>query len=137
MKWREWIRRYFSLASFLALINGVPKGHFRCSTGLRQGDLLYPLLFLLVAGVLGGLLSRAMEVNMFKGFLVRRGELVVSQLQFVDDTIISQHQIRLLRCMFRCFEAVFGLCLNLAKSSLIAIGEVPNLDQLVTDLECM
>lgn len=35
VKWRAWMRRCFSLASFSVLINGVPKGHFRCSRGLR------------------------------------------------------------------------------------------------------
>lgn len=38
--------------------------------------------------------------------------------------------------MFRCFEVVFGLRLNLGKSSLIAMGEVLNLDMLAADLEC-
>lgn len=51
------------------MVNGVPKGHFGCSRGLRQGDPLSPLLFLMVAGVLGGLLRKAAEVGMFEGFL--------------------------------------------------------------------
>lgn len=48
----------------------------------------------------------------------------------------SQRQVRLLRCVFHCFEAVSGLRLNLGKTCLITIGEVPNLDQLASDLEC-
>lgn len=39
------------------------------------------------------------------------------------------------QCVFCCFEVVFGLRLNLGKSSLITIGEVPNLEQLVADLD--
>lgn len=42
----------------------------------------------------------------------------------------------MLRCVLHCFEVVLGLRLNLGKSTLFAIGEVPNLDQLATDVEC-
>lgn len=73
-------------------------------------------------------------------FGVGWGEVMVSHLQFADDTIIfcdnSQRQIKLLKCVFQCFEVVSGLRLNSRKSSLIAIGEVSNLDQLTVDLEC-
>lgn len=40
----------------------------------------------------------------------------------------------MLKCMLRCFEVVSGLRLILDKRTLIAIGKVPNLDQLVADL---
>lgn len=90
-----------------------------------------------MSSVLGDLLGRAADARMFKGFCLGQGEVMVSHLQFVDDTIIfydnSQRQIRLLRCVVRCFEVVSGLRLNLGKSSLIAIGEVPNLDKLAAD----
>lgn len=67
------------------LLNGVPKGHFGCNRGIRQGDPLSPLLFLLVAGVLGCMLERTATVGMFEGFSPRNGGLVVSHLQFADD----------------------------------------------------
>lgn len=38
--------------------------------------------------------------------------------------------------MFKCFEALSSLRLNLGKITLIAVGEVLNLDMLVADLEC-
>lgn len=129
-----------SLTSSSVLVNRVPFGNFSCSKGLHQGDPLSLLLFLLVAGVLGGLLGKVVGLGMYEGFSLGNGDIMVSYLQFADNTIIfcdnSQRQIRLLRCVIRCFETVSSLKLNLAKSSLIAIGEVPNLDQLAVDLGC-
>lgn len=126
--------------SFSVLVNGVPKGHFGCSRGIRQGDPISPLIFLLVVGVLGGLLGKVAEVGMFEGFSPGGWDLMISHLQFADDTIIfcnnSQRQIRLLRCVIRCFEAVSGLCINLAKSFIFVVGDVPNIDDLVMDLGC-
>lgn len=56
------MRKCIGLVSFSVLINGIPKGHFRCSRGIHHGDPLSPLLFFLVAGVLGGLIGKAVEV---------------------------------------------------------------------------
>lgn len=138
--WREWIWKCVSLTSFSVLVNGVSFGNFGCSKGLHQGDPLSLLLFLLVAGVLGGLHGKAAGLGMFEGFSPGGEDIMVSHLQFADETITfcdnSQCQIRLLKCIQRCFEAVSGLKLNLAKSSLIAIGYVLNLDLLATDLGC-
>lgn len=122
------------------MVNGVPKGHCGCSRGLHQGDPISPLFFIMVVGVLGGLLGKPAEVGMFEGFSPGEGDVLVSHLQFADNTIIfcdnSQRQIRMLRCVLRCFEVVLGIHLNLGKSSLVAVGEVTNLDQLAADLGC-
>lgn len=122
------------------MINGVPVGYFGSSHGLRQGDPISLLLFLLVVEVLGAMLAKAVSVGMLEGFSVGSGQLSVSHLQFANDTLIlcsnSQRQIRFLRCILRCFEGVPGLKVNLAKSALIGVGEVPNLDMLAADLGC-
>lgn len=58
--------------------------------------------------------------------------VVVSHLQFANDTIIFcdnfQRQIMMLQFVLKCFEVVLGLHLNLAKSTLIVVRVVPNLD---------
>lgn len=64
----------------------------------------------------------------------------MSHLQFADDTLIMcsdfYRQIWLLRCVLRCFEAISGLKVNFAKSFLIMVDEVTNIDMLTTELGC-
>ena len=72
--------------------------------------------------------------------------LSVSHLLFADDTLIlcganEEHLINL-RCLFlcfeailliqkkKCFEAIFGLKINLPKSEIVPIGEVEDIDGL-------
>jgi hypothetical protein len=64
----------------------------------------------------------------------------VSHLLFADDTLIfcgtDSDQIRYLRCVSLCLEAVSGLRTNLGKSELVLIGDVMHLETLVTILGC-
>ena len=57
-KWRRWIFFCISIVCFSILINGSPCGFFESSRGLRQGDPLSPLLFVLVMEALGRILDK-------------------------------------------------------------------------------
>ena len=50
-RWIAWIRHRISSVSFAVLINGSPSQFFSASRGLRQGDPISSLLFLLVTEV--------------------------------------------------------------------------------------
>jgi len=127
-KLRDWIRFCISTVRFSILVNGTPSGFFTSSRGLRQGDLLSPLLFVVVmeAGfAVGPRESKAIEVN---------------HLLFADDTLIfcgaQEEQIRHLRCIFLFFEAASGLRINLGKSKIVPIGEVEDVEGLAQLLGC-
>lgn len=48
----------------------------------------------------------------------------------------SQMQIRLLRCVLRCFEVVSGLKVNFSKTIMEGVSEIVNLDMLAADMGC-
>lgn len=78
----------FNSASFSVLVNGTPSRIFEASRGLRQGDPLSPLLFLLVVETLGAMISKASEGDFIEGFRVGREEVIVSHLPYADNTLI-------------------------------------------------
>lgn len=74
--------------SMSILVNGSPTKEVNIQGGLKQGGLLAPFLFLLVAEGFSGLLRNAVSLNLFEGFEFRNNNLVVSHLQYVDDTFL-------------------------------------------------
>jgi hypothetical protein len=65
--------------------------------------------------------------------------LFVSHLLFTDDTRIlcgiASDNLRYLGCVL-CFEVVSGLKINLAKSKLVLVGDVPTVNALALILGC-
>ena len=91
VKWRGWIKACVTSVCFSVLVNGSPEGFFGSSCGLRQGDPLSPLLFLLIMEVLSRLLKKSEECNLIRGFQVGSVNSVglrISHLLFADDTIL-------------------------------------------------
>ena len=91
LKWREWIKACISTVHFSILVNGSLAGFFGSSRGLRQGDPLSPLLFLLVMEVLSRILKKTKNSSLLCGFHVgpvNSIRVCISHLLFVDDTIL-------------------------------------------------
>ncbi|RVW29925.1 LINE-1 retrotransposable element ORF2 protein [Vitis vinifera] len=142
-RWMKWIWWCISTASFSILVNGVPAGYFSNSRGLRQGDPLSPYLFVLGMEVLSAMLGRAVDGGFTSGCNIqgREGmEINVSHLLFADDTIIfcevRQDHITYLSWILVWFEAASGLRINLAKSEVIPVGEVEDIEMLAVELGC-
>ena len=108
--WREWIKACISIVRFSVLVNGSLAGFFGSSRGLRQGDPLSPLLFLLVMEVLSQILKKTEDSGLLCGFHVGPVNFIgvrISHLLVADDTILfcdaPRDQLLAIRLALSCF----------------------------------
>jgi hypothetical protein len=108
------------------LVNGSPSEVINIQRGLKQGDPLAPFLFLLVAEGFGGVMKRAVDLNRFRGFRVGNSDVVISHLQYADDTLcVGQATVEnlwVLKAVLRGFEMCSGLKVNFWKSRLMGVN---------------
>jgi hypothetical protein len=110
---------------------------------VSQGDPLSPSLFVLEIEAFSRMMNVTVKRELLTRFLMgsRHSEaLEVSHLLFVDDTFIfcepKVEQLRDLRCLLLCFEAVSELKINLLKSVIVPICEVEDVEGLSRILGC-
>lgn len=131
-----------SIASFAVLVNGGPSEFFNATRGLRQGDPLSHLLFIIVMKAFNGWLCKTIDLQLVKEVLAGRQNhcTEVSHLFFVDDTLIfCQPDVRNLlnlKYVLLCFQVVFDLKINLDKSKFVRIGGNKDAGMFANMLRC-
>jgi len=89
-----------------------------------------PFLFLLVADGFSSLMDNAVNQNLFKGFEMMKGGMIISHLQYVDDTLCigeaTINNLWTLKALLRGFKIVSGLKVNFHKSCLLGVNVSPN-----------
>ncbi|GKB94948.1 RNA-directed DNA polymerase, eukaryota [Tanacetum coccineum] len=85
-RWCSWIRGIFSYNMASILLNMSPIVEFPILSGLKQGDPLAPLLFILVMVSLHISISRAVNDGVFKGLHIN-DSTILSHLFYADDAI--------------------------------------------------
>lgn len=118
----HWIHWCLSTVSYSILLNGSPYGLFKPTRGLRQGDPLSPLLFILGSVVFSRLLFRAESQGCLHGIWIGRGVPASSHLLFADDLLIfckanSVDAEALSECL-TLYGGWLGQRLNIRKSSI-------------------
>ncbi|KAL2238318.1 UNVERIFIED_CONTAM: hypothetical protein Sindi_1023500 [Sesamum indicum] len=114
---------------FIVLVNGETIGFFKSSQGIRQGDSLFPALFILAAEAL----SRGLDVLFNENtsmFYHTNCEVKISHLSYADDVILfrnckEESLIKLIQFLGN-FEEFSGQKINHAKSVFIP-GKKTNL----------
>jgi hypothetical protein len=112
-----------ALRSPKVLMNGAPGNCICHARGLRVGDLLSPMLFVLVMEVLDSLFRKEDSWSLFQSLGLR--EMPFRTSLYADDmaTFISPclQDIRLTRGIRDTFQKASGLACNLSKSQLVPI----------------
>jgi hypothetical protein len=70
------------------LLNGTPGKQFKCRRGVRQGDPLSPLLFVLAADLLQSIVNQAFHINLLKNPLSCSFGQDYPIVQYANDTLI-------------------------------------------------
>nr|CAD39801.2 OSJNBa0071G03.15 [Oryza sativa Japonica Group]CAD40206.2 OSJNBa0019J05.4 [Oryza sativa Japonica Group] len=133
-KWLNWVQMVFSSASTAVLLNGVPGNSFTCKRGVRQGDPLSPLIYVLGAELLQRIVNRAFNLGLISKPINANDGSGFPIIQYADDTLIllktSQKEIFCFKALLNMFALSTGLKVNYAKSSLYPL----NLSEEKTDL---
>ncbi|WOL11148.1 hypothetical protein Cni_G19909 [Canna indica] len=111
-KWISWISNLLNSSSSAVLINGSASRTFSHKRGLRQGNLISPLIFNLVADTLSRLISRAVQRDLVQGVLKDYLPEAISHVLFADDLIM------ICKADAACFEHI-KLLLNASRCHLV------------------
>ena len=68
VRWCRWVHTCISIVQFSVLVNGSPADIFGSSRGLRQGDSLSPMLFLVMMEVFNKMMKRVEGAGLLRGF---------------------------------------------------------------------
>ncbi len=121
-RWISLIMECISIVSYSLLINGEPTGHITPTRGLRQGDAIYPYLFLLCAEGLNGLIKKASSKGEIHGVSLCPKGPKITNLFFADDSLLfcraSLFKCQKIQEILVIYEKASGQQLNRAKTTL-------------------
>jgi len=87
--WQKWIMKCVTTTSASVLVNIGPVDEFKFQRELHQGDLISPILYLLVVKGINVLMNSAMEVGLFTSYSFGCSyNISVSHLQLTNDNLL-------------------------------------------------
>lgn len=122
-------------------MNGVPGKHFKCIRGVRQGDPLSSLLFVLGADLLQSVINEAAHNNVLHHPLGPGVGGDYHIIHYADDTLIVMPadalELASLKEVLATFATSTGLKVNYNKSFIVSINvDQKKLQDLANTLGC-
>jgi hypothetical protein len=138
-KWLNWIHLLNTSAKTAIFMNGIPGPWIPIKRGLRQGDPLSPLIFLIIVDILQQTIQHFSREGRLKHPIV--SNLACPVIQYADDTLIlfqgCPDQARLIKEILEAYSIMTGLKINYDKSTFIPINLDSNEETLISNiLEC-
>ncbi|CAL1367235.1 unnamed protein product [Linum trigynum] len=120
--WCGWVQACISTVKFRLLFNGAPSTDFTPSRGIRQGDPLSPLLFILMSNSLSFMIEKAAQRQFIKGIKLNRECPILTHCLFADDTVIfgeaSVREADNILSIIHDYGSITGQEVNREKSSM-------------------
>jgi hypothetical protein len=147
-RWVQWIMACVTTVRYSVKFNGTLLEAFSPTRGLRQGDSLFPFLFLFVTDGLSTLLQKEVEDGGISPLKVCCNAHGISHLLFADDTMMffraNETQASRVKQVINEFELGTGKLLNPSKCSImfspscslqnqVAVRTILNVEQQVFD----
>jgi hypothetical protein len=124
-RWISWVKAILSSGTSSVILNGVAGRKFKCKRGVRQGDPLSPLIFVLAAELLQVVVNKAASQGLLQPPIPHHdGDYPI--VQYADDTLlimqVDARQIFFLKALLNSFSESTGLKVNHSKSLMLPIN---------------
>uniref|UniRef100_A0A453JTB0 Reverse transcriptase domain-containing protein n=1 Tax=Aegilops tauschii subsp. strangulata TaxID=200361 RepID=A0A453JTB0_AEGTS len=117
--WLSWIATLLTTTSSRVVVNGYAGPKFMHAQGLKQGDPIYPLLFVITMDVLTSIVSKGQEMGVLS---TMPGCSSMQRISiYADDVVLfirpSLPDLRFVKEAMLIFGTASGLKINFAKSA--------------------